>query len=152
MNFFRIVVVLLVCAMASCHSAPKVDSTTECPDCGGTGYTDTIACVDCGGTGEVECTLCDGFGRTDPPCTICGGGSRIPCSYCDESGVDADGAPCSYCEGIGSVECPSCSGIHDKCECVYSRLHKPGWLPCRTCDGCGEVYIECSTCNGSGRL
>lgn len=152
MKKIHFIAVVFLLIMASCHSVPEVEASTECPDCGGTGYTDTIACTDCGASGEVECTLCDGSGRTDPPCTICGGGRQIPCSYCGESGVNADGTPCPNCEGMGFVDCPSCYGIHDKCECVYSGLHKAGRLPCPTCDGLGEVHIECKTCNGSGRL
>lgn len=128
MNFSRIVVVLLVCAMASCHSVPEVEASTECPDCGGTGYTDTIAGADCGASGEVKCTLCDGSGRTDPPCTICGGGREIPCSYCGESGVNADGTPCSHCEGTGHVVCPSCYGAHDKSNvCILGSLSLAGF-------------------------
>lgn len=149
MRLSRIVyVLLLACLMISCHSAPE---TTKCPDCDGTGYTDTVVCTDCCGTGEVECEDCDGSGLLEP-CTRCGGDHEIPCSHCGETGINADGLPCSHCEGTGHEVCPSCYGAHEKCSCVHSRPFKPGWVLCRTCDGLREVYIECKTCNGSGRI
>lgn len=151
MKILQLIAVMLLLSLASCNSKPKAVPKQPCPDCCGTRYTDTIFCTNCEGTGEVKCEYCDGKGLLDP-CSRCGGGHEIPCPDCGETGLDADGAPCSHCEGTGHVVCPSCYGAHDKCECVHSGLFKPGWLPCPKCDGEGKIYVECKTCNGTGRI
>ncbi len=103
-------------------------------------------CSNCKGQGEVTCYSC--HGRGEVKCSTCGGTGRIRCGSflgCSGKGYKekteySNGRSytkketCSYCGGRGYTDCSCGNGW-----VVCSRCRGSGRLTCDICDGQGEI-------------
>ncbi|MEO6003646.1 MAG: hypothetical protein ABIZ04_05880 [Opitutus sp.] len=125
---------------AAAHRHVQLTTVRVCSVCGGGGKVQSsVECPTCGGKGTVMCGSCDGRGYNfvpgTPPCATCSGagsviqdGFRALCSACGGTG-----------KGKGSVIKQSCT------QCSAGRA------TCRECVG-GRIILskECPECHGVG--
>ena len=95
------------------------------------------------------------------------GGQRLPLSIihdkdcCNGHGL-LERVECYECEGCGhnginsEDSCTECSGgviivcIDDLCRNSDSCMHGDGEAICNTCDGEGNIFLDCESCKGKG--
>ena len=101
---------------------------TECPECGGKGYSDVQ---------REDCDACNHRGWF--LCRKCRGKGSLTCGNCGGRGYMAGGFRCMQCYGKGRIDCPSC---------------KRGRLKCKKCKGAGTVttYTVCERCKGKKKI
>jgi hypothetical protein len=101
------------------------------------GNEELVLCQTCGGSAQLVCSICDGSGKQTHD--TCNGGGTLRCSRCFGAGRHLTGGvnlvTCTACNGSGSVACDPCGSS--------------GSVVCANCD---EGAIDCSDCQGVGKM
>lgn len=119
-------------------------------------------CAECHGKGRHKCPGCKGHkGRV----VTCGeqrdGKTGVYLRGCYGTGLDS---PCTRCRGTGKdpqdprmnpASCYSCEGTGSELNKRSGKGTGHIWYPnapCPICDGRGDIFMECSKCDGKGEV